>query len=599
MNRPRSWPKFSLRAFLLAIPLVALAMAYYQSEVMRLKRQHDAASYLVDEGVSLQWRELPSGIRSSVLTWLIGPEAVRHCVVVQAQNTNLSDRDLRHLRDMPYVQQLYLDGNPISDVGLEHVATLRQLRELSLSDTKVGNEGIQKLAGLLALESLVLNQIALNRYGYEKYLSVGWDSDRTGNLTADCLEHLHQLPNLRYLRFSFPFTPALAESLRKFQKVKIQILSIKDLNDEKMAALAGFPELESLIIRGGTIEKNGLGYLHALKCLKHLRVTSLKVNADGWHHATSPPVLEELSMRVCDINENTITTIARMSQLKQIALSPPVSADDCIDDVALTPLGKLANLQSLTLRRLSLTGACFQEIGQECKNLKILELSGCQNLSDVNAQHLSSIRSLESLTVEDSGMNGDGLSGLASLEQLRSLRTDFDFNDQSIQAATQFRNLTELSANRYFLSDFSVEMIEKHSLRLWSAGSAVEVYDAQLEPGFINPTKEPTYGALSNTALAKLLRLQRFGKVGIRCNQVTSSIIPSCFGYPGTREIVTNKTGEEFFIVPVPGVSSISVAHNVITISMADQPGSVIVTCSGDSFPDSLLKRTFPVAHQE
>lgn len=116
--------------------------------------------------------------------------------LVNLQGREVTDEDLRQLRDLPEMQRLNLRDTPIDDSGLVHVGHLTELRALDLGGTQVTDAGLIHLKGLKRLRYLYL--------------------DGTG-VTDAGLRHLHGLRSLQHL--DVEATEVTAEGLERLRRV--------------------------------------------------------------------------------------------------------------------------------------------------------------------------------------------------------------------------------------------------------------------------------------------------------------------------------------------------------------------------------------------
>src|SRR4051794_14496989 len=68
----------------------------------------------------------------------------------------VDDAALAHLRALPQLQVLELNGTRVTDAGLAHLRGLARLRELTLFRTPITGAGLAHIKGLAALEKLNL-----------------------------------------------------------------------------------------------------------------------------------------------------------------------------------------------------------------------------------------------------------------------------------------------------------------------------------------------------------------------------------------------------------------------------------------------------------
>lgn len=77
-------------------------------------------------------------------------------VSIDVGNSNISDQDLKVVKDFPHLQKLHLQNNAISDAGVKQLAGLSYLESLNLSGTKITPQTLEELARLKALKKIFL-----------------------------------------------------------------------------------------------------------------------------------------------------------------------------------------------------------------------------------------------------------------------------------------------------------------------------------------------------------------------------------------------------------------------------------------------------------
>lgn len=126
--------------------------------------------------------------------------ALRHVGGVNLYDTNLTDRQLGHLRGLTDLRWLLLADTGISDEGVASLAAVPELAALYLAGTKVSNDGLQHLAGLRNLWALDVRDTLVTEEGL-KHLQ-GMDQLQTLMLTeiTDAgVPYLMEMPNLKLL----------------------------------------------------------------------------------------------------------------------------------------------------------------------------------------------------------------------------------------------------------------------------------------------------------------------------------------------------------------------------------------------------------------
>jgi Leucine-rich repeat (LRR) protein len=91
-----------------------------------------------------------------------GPSGLEHLAGMKemrelsAAYSNVTDEDLAVVRNMPKLERLHLEFNPVTDKGLADLAGLTELKELTLSFTYIRGDGLRHLRKLPSLRRLDL-----------------------------------------------------------------------------------------------------------------------------------------------------------------------------------------------------------------------------------------------------------------------------------------------------------------------------------------------------------------------------------------------------------------------------------------------------------
>lgn len=124
--------QFRLRSLMSWMLLIAILLALYTMCMQPRRRQQQAVATLASKGVTFQFRPMEPRVLRWVLRLLADESLLSDCVVVQARDCELADEDLAVFGDMPYIERLYLERNPITDEGMKHVAALQKLERLTV-----------------------------------------------------------------------------------------------------------------------------------------------------------------------------------------------------------------------------------------------------------------------------------------------------------------------------------------------------------------------------------------------------------------------------------------------------------------------------------
>ena len=86
-------------------------------------------------------------------------------VAVGLGNTQITDHDLIHLKELTAIQGLYLSNTKVTNAGLVHVKGLTDLKALGLDGTQIGDAGLAHLSELKNLQRLDLQDTEVSDAG--------------------------------------------------------------------------------------------------------------------------------------------------------------------------------------------------------------------------------------------------------------------------------------------------------------------------------------------------------------------------------------------------------------------------------------------------
>jgi internalin A len=384
------------------------------------------------------------------------PQQALPCVRLE-----IEDDDLTQLADQAFrqVEEVNLYGTAITDRGVKHLRNLKHLRQLNLVRTKITGSSFPFLR-TLALESLQLdNEMSdedlaelshleglkeLHLSGSpEKITDRGFHSlERLVNLeqltihaglSAAAMETVKKLPHLRKLtvydvdggfaqaaedyRNTRPDLEIIVESLKNLKPVTIaescrqgeQKLSLSREQLTQLQDPACF-RVKDLELSGPELQDEDLVVLEALKELTCLRIfRSEKLTESGFSH------LRSLPLRYLDLEGSKIPHDA-FGVLGQIQLDVLKLDRTDIHDQDIIELCQLSNLSHLTLDGTAVTGA-----GLDClKSLRALSLENTL-LNNAGLAEVGRLHDLEYLNLRNTEIDDGGLKHLKDLTHLRSL----------------------------------------------------------------------------------------------------------------------------------------------------------------------------------
>lgn len=296
----------------------------------------------------------------------------RRLASVSFAGEKVRDTDLRHLRNLPTIEDVDLSGTSISDAGLKEMSPCRGIRVLDLSGTKITDTGLEQLAKLAGLRSLDLSQTAVSSEGLKK---------------LESLIHLEQL-DLSNTKVSDEGLPTLARML-SLESLSLMGTSITDTGLRDLPAV---PRLEFLNLTGTAVSDAGLPSLGACRKLVSLTLSLTKVTDAGLSELSRLTSLERLFLFGLAITDQGAESLARCQKLKVLSLSGSELTDNGMCSIV-----QLRDLETLYLAQTGITDGGVAQLAA-LKNLAQLDVSGT-SITDRALNSLRSFPKLERVTL--------------------------------------------------------------------------------------------------------------------------------------------------------------------------------------------------------
>ena len=168
------------------------------------------------------------------------------------RGTKVTDTTLEHLAKVATLEALDIGFAQVTDVGLDRLTSLPNLRELVLGGNKLTDTGLQALRQLPGLTALSLG-------GAQRTDSGLWSV----SLTELGLDAIITLKELRELRLDgMPVTARWLEKLKALGKLeRLSLQGCQRVGDDAAAALASWPSLRVVDLKGTAVTETGLAEL--------------------------------------------------------------------------------------------------------------------------------------------------------------------------------------------------------------------------------------------------------------------------------------------------------------------------------------------------
>ena len=303
------------------------------------------------------------------------------------------------------IQFLNLRDTDLNDEGLTHVGRLAGLRVAELRHTRITDAGSAHLANLYNLKEISLDAFGVERDGF----GVG----------DEAMKVLGQLPALECVGLRLTkVTDAGLAALCDCQTLTQLDLSGTKVSDAGMMHLQRLPKLNSLRLgvyeEGANITDEGLKVVGELVKLKHLNLSGTKITERGLAHLEKLSNLEDLSLDNTNIKEAGLASLEPLQALKRLRLYTRHPTTD----VGAEHLAKLKSLERLT-EHLHVTDQGVALLAT-LPELSELELSG-KGVTDASATTIAGMKSLKWLHVQECPITDATLEALASAPKLEYL----------------------------------------------------------------------------------------------------------------------------------------------------------------------------------
>ncbi|MFI5310772.1 MAG: ankyrin repeat domain-containing protein [Gemmatimonadales bacterium] len=428
----------------------------------------------------------PTGEDEHTRDWDAAIELMRakRLTGLDARN-QMTDAVLDRVSRVEHLTTLRLGGSKaLTDDGIRHLARMRELRHLDLSGTQVTDRGLEALRELPALESVFLAWTHVTDAGVAAFSRARHLQrvDLTGTRTGDgAVQSLAGKPGLSHFRSGALLTDAGVPFLHGFPVFKAW-----QGGEESFALVSPGVEPNSLMLRGAITDR-GLAALAGLDGLFGLNVddSALAVTAAGLAPLVTLPHLGHLAF---DATDDAMPYIAAMPRLRFLMCQDTVAGDDgfvalarsqsieniwgrhchnlrsrgfaalstmhslralsvsCknVGDEALATLPRFPALRELMPMDVPDEG--YRHIGR-CEQLEALILMYCRETTDVATEHIAALPRLRKYFASYNLITDrtpELLSGIASLEDV-GFDTCVALTDRGVSALARLPRLRELS----------------------------------------------------------------------------------------------------------------------------------------------------------
>jgi len=234
--------------------------------------------------------------------------------------TGITGRGFVHLRGLPELVDLIVDGTQVTDDSLKELGSLPRLTTFRAYATAIGDEGAAQLLGS-KLTTLALGRSRLTDRGLESLAQISsltsLDVSQTA-VTDRGLALIARLPNLRILNLdNTQVTDAGMSELKSHPKLAVLLIAGTRLTDQGVEQLCQSKRWTSLRLNRTQVTDAGLAHLAGLDKLVFLALYKTQITDAGLKHLKTLKSLQSLQVADSKVTDAGITDLkAALPNLK-------------------------------------------------------------------------------------------------------------------------------------------------------------------------------------------------------------------------------------------------------------------------------------------
>lgn len=237
------WFRYSLRASLVFVTCVAIALAWFTNHT---RGRTIALAAIRKAGGKVEFYWAPPGWNQRLESWF-GKDLFGKVRSVDLREGKADNDLMKHIAVLEELKELDLSYAPIDNEGVRQIAHL-PLRQLWLQSTKITDASAETLAPMKTLEFLALNATSISDPFLEKLPALPELTHlglRGSKVTGAGMKYLPQHPKLKSLDvYSTSVDDAGVQSLAECQGLTDLGLSMTKISDDALLSIAKLPKLE-------------------------------------------------------------------------------------------------------------------------------------------------------------------------------------------------------------------------------------------------------------------------------------------------------------------------------------------------------------------
>lgn len=212
----------------------------------------------------------------------------------------INDEDLKDLVPFTEATSVSLNGRKINGTGLKHLAGLTKLDTINLAFTAINSQGFEELAKLKTIRRLDL-------------VNTDYQPEDLKTLTA--LADLEML----WLGQCFACEDEDYKVLGAFKKLRGLSVGNSNFGDAALKAVAGLPELRTIIFHGSNVTDDGLAPLARAPKLERFK-GNFNMGEKGLAHLGRIDTLREIDLYGSRVSVEAILALPNIKKITRLKL---------------------------------------------------------------------------------------------------------------------------------------------------------------------------------------------------------------------------------------------------------------------------------------
>jgi Leucine-rich repeat (LRR) protein len=319
-------------------------------------------------------------------------------------SARLTPKGWAMLAELPKLDHLYTPEG-MSDAIMAQIANVQSLKILDTAPSRMTDAGLASIAKFRSVEVMHL--------------------EGNAGMSNDGLKALTQLPALRHLRLTGPFTDSAMTHLAAMPALRVLWLDTTNVTDAGLQRLSQSKSIERLCLHWlDKITDRGVAHLRNMAQLKGLDVMHASLSDVSLKLLATMPNIDYLTVPNTGFTDAGVAHLNKLTGLKYLWVN--CASNSPLTDESLRVVGQLPRLEKLHISGMGFTAKGVEHLF-DLKALQVLSLSAPE-LDDSYLKQFAKLKSLRHLSW--SFHNNVTMSGLKALNEVPALE---DLNAKQVR----------------------------------------------------------------------------------------------------------------------------------------------------------------------